>query len=66
MLDTGESAIRQFMSMILELAPYERRRCFTPGGSGGARTALLIVAKVSVVHLRCAFGLREAVRVVPR
>jgi len=31
-----------------------------------ARTALLIVDKVSIVHLRCAFGLREAVKVVPR
>jgi len=31
-----------------------------------ARTALLIVDKVSIVQLSCAFGLREAVRVVPR
>ena len=37
-----------------------------PGGSGVARTALLIVVMVSIVHLRCAFGLREAVRTVPR
>ena len=66
MIDAGESAIRQCVCIILELAPYRRRRCFTPGGRGVARTALLIVAKVSIVHLRCAFGLREAVRVVPR
>jgi len=36
------------------------------GGIGVARTALLIVVMVSIVHLRCAFGLREAVRTVPR
>ncbi len=34
-------------------------------GRGVARTALLMVDKMSVVHLRCDFGLREAVRVVP-
>ncbi len=62
----GESAIRQCVCMILELAPYRRRRCFTPGGREVARTALLIVDKVSIVHLWCDFGLREAVRAVPR
>ena len=31
---------------------------------GVARTALLMVDMVSIVHLRCAFGDREAVRVV--
>ena len=62
----GESAIRQCVCMILELAPYKRRRCFTPDGRGVDRTALLIVDKVAIVHLRCAFGLREDVRVVPR
>ena len=62
----GESAMRQNVCMILELAPYSRRRCFTPGGRGVARTALLIVDKMSIVHLRCAFGFRESVRAVPR
>ena len=62
----GESAMRQCVCMILELAPYRRRCYFIPGGRGVARTALLIAAKVSVVHLRCAFGLREAVRAVPK
>ena len=33
---------------------------------GVARTALPIVDKVSLVQLRCAFGLREAERAVPR
>ena len=36
------------------------------GGRGVARTALLIVVMVSIVHLRCAVGLKEAVRAVPR
>ena len=66
MIIAGESAMRQCVCMILELAPYRRRRCLTPGGRGVARTALLIVDKVSMVHLRCAFGLREAVRAVPK
>ena len=65
-IEVGKSAIRQRVCMILELAPYRRRRCFIPGGMGVDRTALLIVAKVSIVHLRCAFGLKEAVRAVPR
>ena len=66
MIVVGESALRQCVCMILELAPYRRRRCFTPGGRAVARTALLIVDKVSMVHLRSAFGLREAVRTVPK
>ena len=66
MIDVGESAIKQCVCMILELAPYRRRRCFTPGGKVVARTALPIVNKVSIVPLRCAFRLREAVRAVPR
>ena len=65
-IDAGESAIRHCVCMILEFVPYKRRRCFTPGGRGVARTALSIVAKVPIVHLRCAFGLREAVWAVPR
>jgi hypothetical protein len=31
-IDDGKSATRQYVCMILELAPYRRRRCFTPGG----------------------------------
>ena len=34
-IDAGKSAIRQCVCMILELAPYMRRRCFIPGGRGG-------------------------------
>ena len=33
---------------------------------GVARIALLIVDKVSIVHFRCAFRLREIARVGPR
>ena len=65
-IDAGENAIRQCVCMILELASYRRSRFFTPGGRGVARNALLIVDKVSIVHLRCAFGLRETVRAVSR
>ena len=65
-IDAGESVIRQCVRILLELAPYRRRRCCIPDGSGVARTALLIVDKVSIVHLRYASGLREAVRAVPR
>ncbi len=64
-LDAGESAIRQCVCMFLALTPYKRRRCFTPGGKGVVRIALLIVDKVSIVNLRCGFGLRKAVRAVP-
>ena len=63
-MDARESAIRQYVCIIL--APYRRRRCFTPGGRGVARTALLIVDQVSIVHFRCAFGHRKAVRAGPR
>jgi len=65
-IDAGESAIRQCVCMILELAPYMRRRCFIPGERGMAKTALLLEDMVLIVHLRCAFGGREAVRVVFR
>jgi hypothetical protein len=48
--------------MILELAPYRRRRYFIYVGSGMARIALLMVDKVAIVNLRSAFGHREVVR----
>ncbi len=37
-----------------------------PGGRGVARTALLIVVMVYIVHLRYAVGLKEAMRAVPK
>jgi hypothetical protein len=51
--------------IILELAPYRRRRCFMPGGKRAARIALIMVDMVSIVHLRCALMDREAVRAIP-
>ena len=66
LMHVGESAIMQCVCMIFELDPYKRRRCFSPGGWGVARTTLLMVDKVSFVHPRYAFGFLEAVRDVPR
>ena len=62
----GESAINQCVCKILELARYINRCYFMPCGRGVERTALLMVAKVSSVHVRCAFGHRNAARAVPR
>jgi hypothetical protein len=62
----GESAIRQCVCMILELAPYRSNRCLMPGGRGVERIALLMLASVSSVHFRCALGYRDDVRVVPK
>ncbi len=64
-IDARKRAIRQCPCIILDLAPY-RRRCLMPGRRGVDGTALLMVDKVSIVHLRCSFGQREAVRAVPR
>jgi hypothetical protein len=64
-IDAGDSAIRQCVCMLLELAPYMRRHCFIPGGRGVDWIALLMANRVSIVYLRCDFGLREAVRAVP-
>jgi hypothetical protein len=52
--------------IILELAPYRRRRCLIFGGRGVVSTALFMVARTSSVHLRCALGQRDVVSVVPR
>ena len=62
----GERAMRQCVCIILELAPYRSRRCLMFGGRGVVSTALLLLAKVSSVHLRWALGHRDAVSVVPR
>ncbi len=39
---------------------------FYPRWEGVDRTALLIVDRVSIVHLKCAFGQRKVVRAVPK
>ncbi len=62
----SESAIRQWVCIILELTLYTSNRCLIPGGKGVERIVLLMLAKVSKVHARCALGYRDAVRVVLR
>ena len=44
---------------------YRKRRCFIPGGRRLARTALIMVDREAIVHLRCVLGHKEAVRAVP-
>jgi hypothetical protein len=62
----GDSAIRQCVCIILELAPYSSKRRLIPGGRGVERIALLMLARMSRVHARRALGHRDAVRAVPR
>ncbi len=62
----GERAMRQCVCNILELVPYRRRRCLICGGRGVVCIALLMVARTSSVHLRCALGQRDDVSEVPR
>ena len=62
----GERAMRQCECIILELAPYRRRRCLIFGGSGVVSSALLMVARTSSVQLRWALGQRDVVSAVPR
>ena len=53
------------MCMILKLAPYRRRYCYILAVRRVDKTVLLMVDRVSSVHLRCVFSQREATRVVP-
>ena len=62
----GESVIRHCMCSILELAPYSNKCCLIPGGRGVERIALLMLARVSRAHARCALGHRDVARAVPR
>jgi hypothetical protein len=63
----GERAMRQGVCIIiLELAPYRKRRCLIFGGRGVVSTALLMVVRTSSVHLRSALGQRDVVSAVPR
>ena len=61
-----ERAMRQCVCIMLELALYRRRHCLIFGGEGVVSTALLMVARTSSVHLRCALGQRDVVKAVPR
>ncbi len=62
----GERVMRESVCIILELAPYRRRRCLMFGGRGVFSTALLMVDMTSTVDLRWALGQRDAVSTVPR
>jgi hypothetical protein len=57
-----ERAMRQCVCIVLELAPYRRRRCLIFGGRGVVSTASLMVVITSSVHLRCALGQRVLVQ----
>ncbi len=56
MIIAGDSTIRQCVCIILELAPYRRRRCCIPGGERVDRTALLMADRGSIFNLGCAFA----------
>jgi hypothetical protein len=61
----GDRAMRQFVCIVLELAPYRRRRCLMFGGKGVVSTALLMLAMTSSVYLRWGLRQRDAVSAVP-
>ncbi len=65
-IDAGERAIRQWVCIILELAPYRRRRCLMFAGNGVLSTALLIGDITPSLHWRWALGLSDVVSGVPR
>jgi hypothetical protein len=60
------SSMRQWVCILLELAPYSSSRCLMTGGRGVERIALLMLAKVSTIHARWVLGHRDAVRAMPR
>ena len=60
------TAIKQCMCMTLEMASYRNKRCFMPGGRGVERTSLLMLERVSRVHVRCALGHSDTARAMPR
>ncbi len=62
----GERAMRQYVCIILELAPYRRRRCLMFEGKEVVSTALLMVAMTSSAPLRWDLGQRDDVSAVPR
>ena len=62
----GDNAIKQWVCMILEFAPYKSKRCFMHGGRGVERIALVMLWRVSRVYTRYALGHSDAIRAVPR
>ena len=52
-----DSAMRQWVCIILQMAPYSSFRCLMLAGRGFERIALLMLARVSRVHARCTCAL---------
>ena len=65
-MSVGDNAIKQCVCMISDLAPYRSKRYFMPGGRGVERIALLMLERVSKVHVRYDLGHTDVVRAVPR
>ena len=62
----GDNPIKQCVCMILKIAPYRSKCCFMLDERSVEITALLMLERVSSVHLRCASSHSDAVRTVPR
>jgi len=58
--------MKHVVCVIFELAPYRSKQWFVPGVRGVERTALLMLTRMSSVHIRCTFGHRDDMRAVPR
>ncbi len=65
-INADERTMRQWVCIILEFAPYNRRRCLMFAGNDILRTALLMVDITPSVHWRWALGLSDVVSDVPR
>jgi hypothetical protein len=61
-----DTDIKQCVCIILELAPYKIKRCFMHGEKSVERSTLLMLERVSRVHVRYALGHSDAVSAVPR
>jgi len=61
-----ESAIRQWVCIILKLALHSINHGLIPDGRGVERIYFLMLARVSRVHARCALGHSDVARAVPR
>jgi hypothetical protein len=66
LIAAGERAMIHRMCILLELAPYRRRRCSMFGSRGVFSTALLMVGMTSSVHFRWALGHGDDVSIVSR
>ena len=62
----GESDIRQRVCILLEVASYRSKRFLMLDGRGVEKSVLLMLARVSRVHVRRALGHTNDVRAKPR